>query len=242
MIKRLFCLLLTVIVFSSAFSLVVSAETHTLSDNIEITLPDDFILLTDNNLRANEEIITSLGHSLTSLRNYMDENHVLFIAMDSQNKNQAQLSAFKTEFSKDIGDLGGLKADELEKIGKQMLGGNFEIISINGWVYFKTKVDGLAGYATVQYITFKNGMLYTLNYYGSDSSVANSIASGLALPQKSSGTSAQTILLSILLWVALVAALVTMVLLILSFVSDFQKNKEDNDVREYIRIKRHRRF
>lgn len=242
MIKRLFCLLLTVIVFSSAFTLIASAETYTLSDDIKITLPDDFIILTDNNLKANEEIITSLGHSLTSLRNYMDENHVLFIAMDSQNENQAQLAAFKTEFSKDIGDLDGLKAYELEKIGNQMLGGNFEIIAINGWIYFETKVDGLAGYATVQYITFKNGMLYTLNYYGSDRAVANAIASGLDLPQKSSGASARSILLSILLWVALVAALVTMVLLIISFVSDFRKNKEDNDVREYIRIKRHRRF
>lgn len=236
--KRWIAIICIFTLFSLIFSFAASAETHTVAGGVQITLPEDYTLLTDETLKANEEIITELGHSLSSLRRYMEENRILFIAVDTQNQNQVQLGAFETDFSKDIGDLSGLKAEDLETIGSRIINGSFEIISVNNWVYYKTKVDGLVGYATVQYVTLKNGMLYTLNYYGSDSTVANEIISGLTLPAaKASGSS--TLFISILLWVALVAALIIMVLLLFSLISDLRRSREDNDVREYIRIKRH---
>lgn len=240
MLKRIFSLVLIITVLACVGSISVNAQTYSLSGNIEIALPDNFTILTSDNLKTNEEVIKDLGHSISSIHKYMDEKHILFIALDEENENQVQLGAFQTEFSKDVQDLGGLNAEELQRVGNQMLGGNFEIISINGWIYFKTKLDGLAGYGTIQYITFKNGMLYTLSYYGSDGELANTIAAGLKLPEKKTKLSTKTILISVLLWVALVAALVTMVLLSLSLISELRKSREDNDVREYIRIKRRR--
>lgn len=240
--KRLFCALLCTVIFTVSFSLFASAETHSLTGGIKITLPEDYIVLTDKSLKTNEETIAELGHSISSLRTYMDENHILFIAVDAQNKNQVQLGAVQTDFSKDIVDLSGLKAKDLNRIGQQMLNHNFEIISIHDWVYFKSKVEGLTGYATAQYTTIKNGMLYTLNYYGSNGAAANQIASGLEIPATAKNTRTKSLLISVLLWVALAAALITMIFLVASFISDFRQNHEENDVREYIRIKRRRRF
>ncbi len=240
MLRRIFSLVIVVVTLAIMGSFGANAQTYSLSGDIEIALPDDFTLLTSDNLKTNEATLEELGHSISSLHKYMDEKHIIFIALDEGNENQVQLGAFQTEFSKDVQDLGGLKAEELQRVGNQMLGGNFEIISINGWIYFKTKLDGLAGYGTIQYITFKNGMLYTLSYYGSDGEMANTIAAGLTLPEKKSQLNTKTVLISILLWVALVIALVTMVLLSLSLISELRKSREDNDVREYIRIKRRR--
>ena len=242
MLRRLLSLIMAFVVLAAMGAVCAFAQNYTLSDDTKITLPDGFTLLTEDRLKQNEEVITDLGHSVSSLRSYMNDNNVLFIAVDDQNKNQAQLAAYETDFSRDVKDLAGLKAEELEQIGNQMLGRGFEIISINDWVYFKTSLDGLVGYATLQYITFKNGKLYTLSYYGSDSSLANKIAAGLVLPKQKSGTKVKTVILSVLLWVVLVIALVTMVLLALSLFADFRKSREDNDVREYIRIKRRRKL
>ncbi|MBQ7288678.1 MAG: hypothetical protein IJW78_03005 [Clostridia bacterium] len=240
--KRLLCLLLISAILTLSFSPAVFAETHSLAGGISIALPEDYTLLTDNNLNKNKETIAELGHSVTSLRNYMEENHILFIATDKENENQVQMGAVQTDFSKDIGDLSGLKADDLETIGNQLISSGFEIISVHDWIYYKTKVDGLVGYATVQYITLKNDTLYTLNYYGSDATVANEIISGLTIPDEKSTSDSKSIFLSVLLWLALVAAVVTIVVLIISLFLDLRKKREDNDVREYIRIKRRWKF
>lgn len=237
--KRWLAFLLLSVIFVVSSPAAASAETYTVADDIQITLPEGYTLLTEDNLKEQEDSIAALGHSVTSLRSYMEESHIVFIAVDTQNQNQVQLGAFETDFSKDIGDLSGLKADELETIGSHLINGSFEIISINDWVYFKTTVDGLVGYATVQYVTLKNGTLYTLNYYGSDSAVANEIASGLVLPQTKTGSDTKSVIISVVLWVVLVVALAAIVLLLISLFSDLRKKQEDNDVREYIRIKRH---
>lgn len=237
--KRWLAFLLLSIIFVFSSTAAASAETYTVADGISVTLPKGYTLLTEDNLKEQEDSIAALGHSVTSLRSYMEENHIVFIAVDTQNQNQVQLGAFQTDFSKDIGDLSGLKADELKTIGSHLINGSFEIISINDWVYFKTTVDGLVGYATVQYVTLKNGTLYTLNYYGSDSTVANEIASGLMLPQTKTGRDTKSVIISVVLWIVLVAALAAIVLLLISLFSDLRKKQEDNDVREYIRIKRH---
>lgn len=237
--KRWLALLLVSALLSFTFSIAASAETYSVSGGISITLPEGYTLLTEDNLKENEKMITGLGHSAQSLRDYMEENHIVFIAVDTQNQNQVQLSAFQTSFSKDIGDLTGLKAEELKTIGSHLINGSFEMISINDWVYFKTKVDGLVGYATVQYVTLKNGTMYTLNYYGSDSAMANAVASGLQLPAAKAGAGTKSLVISIVLWIALVAALTATVILLISLFSDLRNKQEDNDVREYIRIKRH---
>lgn len=219
----------------------VTAESYTLSDGIGIALPDGYTLLTPTNLNNHGETVASLDYTAQKLKKHMTDSGILFIAVDKDNKNQFQLKALKTDFSKNTVDLKNLGDSELKTIGEKLMSGNFETVSINGTVYYRAVTDGLSSYATVQYVTVKNGLVYTLSYYGASAPVAVSAAETLKIPDVTPHSD-KTVLLTVFLWIALVAVLVTAVLLTLSLISDIRQSHEENDVREFIRIKRGRRF
>lgn len=217
-----------------------AAEFSEAKNGIYFSVPEGYTLVTPDTVKQNSQTVELLGHSADSLKAYMAENDVVLLAVRPQNTAQLQLRVYEIEFSKDLVTLAGLGDTELQAIG-QKLADEFTVQTVGGVPYFRTVQNG-TGYGTVQYITIKNGQVYRLVYYGTSLAEAEAAIAGLGLSDVQSRFSlsdGMMIFLTVVISLVILLALVAVVLLGISFYKDL-KNRygENNDVREYIRIKR----
>jgi len=239
-VKNIILSIFVLAILFSLFTLTVQAETYTFKDeNLQIDFSDEYTVLTPSNLNKNSDLIESIGHSVISLKTKMNNDGIVLMAVAEENHQQIQLKSATTTFTSQIVSLSSLSSTQLDTVAKQIVGNDYEVLYKNDTVFLKISTT-TSEYSSSQYITVENGKLYTLVYYGADPSRLDAILNSMIITKNSSFSflDGTTILQIVLISVAVVAVIVAIVLIVISFVKDFKKRNDENDVRDYIKIKR----
>lgn len=245
-------------VLALLFSFSVSAAPVQIKEQkITVDIPEGYVILTPDTLKKQTDFIEHLGHSTESFKTYMKNAGMLLYAATEDNTRQIQVKSWQTDFSKEIGDLSSLDSEALEQAAAALITErpgeillSKQQIRLGNSTYFEmtARVAGKqSDFCYVQYVTIQNGSLYALVYYNIGSeltaaqmSEARGLLSGFSVEKRSEGAlSGSNVLLQIVIISAVIlAASVLAVLMLLSFIKDLRSRKSDNDVSEYIRIKR----
>ena len=242
MAKRILVFFITAVLLCLFSVALVSAESIS-KNGATLDFPDGFTVLYKENLSKNTEVVKLLGHSVQSLKKEMDQSGIVAIAVDEGNTEQFVYKCVISEFSEQTESFNSFNDEALAKINTEMFGGNAKIQRINEIVYFYTKsFTESAEFYTYQYVTVQNGRLYSFIYYGNDATRISTLIETAKLEIEGEDKSYTQIGPIILMSVVMVAAIVAMVLIAISVIRDITNDKraEENDVAEYIRIKRRR--
>lgn len=207
--------------------------------NITANSPPDYSVITKDNIKKMTETVERLGYSVESLKNHMNKNNILLIAVNNENTTQFQLKFSKTDFSNNVETLSGLEQSTLDEIGQKLFLSHYDIKTINKTVYYVYKSENTE-YDSIQYITIANGKIYTLVCYVADDNEAYSFASGLKIKSKKAITlfSGASILQMVLFIIIFVIALAGVVFIIYTLVRDYYNKKKQNEFTQVIKIKR----
>ncbi len=224
------------------FSITAFAATPTDVD-ISLNLGEEFFIITEDSVSKNEEIVENLGYTKSSFKALFTKGTLVAFILHADTKSQIQIRAEETQFSKKMEDLSLLEGENLWAVATELSSKAQSIVNVGdtAFVYSVSQITDDAGsYSVSQYITIKNGRLYTFNFY-SNSADADFEQQVLTAAQiktiKKKATLTETVVL-ILMSVLILGFVVAMGFLIFSIVSQIRRNREDNDVREFVRIKR----
>lgn len=206
---------------------------------IELALPDEYIVITRDNITNNSETVKAIGHSNESIENYMNKNDVYAIGVARGNTCQVQLKCIKTEFSSEVDSLSNLEQQNILDIGQKLFKNEFKIIRQNETVFY---VNNFAAenHSGVDYVTIRNGALCTIVFYGCDSQQQQQVIEGITFKERSkvSAASSSTVFEIIIISLLLLAVAIAVLFIIISFISDWRKKRDENIVSKYIKIKR----
>ena len=136
-----------------------------------------------------------------------------------------------------------MSEENLLSVAKELSSGAKGVVNImdTAFVHSVSQITDDAGsYSVSQYITIKNGRLYTFNFYSnspSESFEQQVLAAAQIKTIKKKATVTETVML-VLMSVLILGFATAMGFLIFSIISQIRKKREDNDVREFVRIKR----
>lgn len=203
-----------------------------LDERLTVTLPAGYTALTADNLSENGELVSRLGYSVASFRDYMEDNGVLLVAL-GEGGAELRLSSVETEFSRDTTDLRGLDGDALRDVAGRLTGGEGETVSVGGWTYFRDTAPG-DGYFCAQYITLCGGRLYTLGCYADTASLAESAAEAAVagLTFEVSEPRRAPVALTVILWVLLGVAVAVAALVAVNLVRGMRRRKRSGETQE----------
>ena len=219
---------------------------------ISLDMPDDYLIITPDTAKDNAEAAKVLGFTEKTLKTHMQDNGMLFLALTGNNTKQIQLRELlcsEDSFAAKIGDLSLLDNEDIRNSAAILLENanlegstKYQVVANSGGLKAIKITSSGDTFMSEQYITVRNGKIYSL--VGFDAPGANTeyladIFETLRIDKQRSGFTvakgAQVV--TTIIVVALVAvAIIVIVRLIASFVTDF-KNR-DNDVREFVKIKR----
>ena len=254
MIRRLLCFLVAAITMIRVFSLTASAKSVSNSEwDVEIDLPDEYIVLTTQTLSKNTEFIESIGHSKESLKKAMNSGNIIFYAANEKNTKQFHVKCWKTDFSERIGNLHSLSGESreatLDSIKKILFSNSFTY-GESLFLKLAVSVKGDNPFCYIQYITVLAGNFYSLVYYNAHSYLtvaeqkeADSVLSALKINAKDegSGISVQEIVYFALVGLVLIGAVFIIFVILRSFLIDYKISKTELDIiPDRIKIKRNR--
>ena len=224
--------------------------------NINFSLPDDFIVLTEDNIKVNENAIKSLGFTQSTFKNYIDTNNIVLFASLADKSCQITVNVIKTDFTKKTENLEYLDDEYIVRLLPKLVSeevASSEINVINGSKFIRIQKSGLdnAGeFSSLQYITVKNQRLYTVTISFSQSIFSNdnmdyaeSIMRNFTIhPEKKSITiqNVQNITVYIVLILIIIFLGGVCIYFIYTIVNDIISNRNTSDVAPYVKIKRRR--
>ena len=239
--------------FAWLLCMTASAKTLTLSEgNISVTVPGEFIAVTQDNVSDYADAATSLGFTVKSLKSHMKDNGILVLLLTGNNTCQVQLrvsEGSEDSFAEKIGDFSMLtdqalaqSASELVKAMTDTTVDECSIVENSNSIKAIELITATKESSVWQYITVRNGDIYSLVCYDSpdsDGIAVRKMFDSLNIKQETFGFTvgdgAQIVTAAIIL--PLIGGAVFLIIrLIMSFVHDF-RNRE-NDVSDYIKIKR----
>lgn len=224
------------------------------SHNLSLSLDEEYYMLTKENASKNKDIIEEFGYTVTSFKTYMEQNNILIMGIDTKEKIQLTLKAWETAFSKDIVELSVLNETAISDIAKKLVtinGSSWRTVKINNMQMIEVRFAGSdekGSFYSVQYITIRNGKIYSLglNFSGEESDEKTSLAwdtvKGLWIKDVATASpwSASTIFEFVIIWIIILAAAIAVVLIIISFVKDRIKHNADMEKGNYTISRRKR--
>ncbi len=238
-------LLITVVAFPA------SAATLK-GDGISLEVPDEYLIITPDNVSENVKAAKVLGFTEKTLKTYMQDNGMIFLGLVGNNTRQVQLRA-KTggedSFAAKIGDLSLLDNENIRESAAVIMDqldlsatDRYEVVANTGGLKaIKITAESEDG-TSVQYVTIRNGVIYSLVGFdaaGSSMDYLADIFESLEIKKEKGGftlAEGTQIVTTVIVVLLMLAAVVVIIRLLISFVRDF-RNRE-NDVSEYIKIKR----
>ena len=229
-----------------------AAAAKVAGDGVSIEISDEFLVITPQNVAKNAAAAKVLGFTEKTLKTHMTENGMLLLALTGNNTRQIQLReqvAPSDSYAAKIGDLSLLDNENIRESAKALL----EQMSLPGQadVQVVSNSNGLKAIRlsavsdnvlSVQYITVRNGRIYSLVGYDAadaDTDYLADIFETLNIEKKGGKFSlagATGVVTTIIVSLLILVAVIVIIRLIISFVVDFRNR--DNDVREFVRIKR----
>lgn len=238
--KRPIAALLAAAVAVLLLTVSVSAESYSVN-GVRFSLPEEFVLLTENNLSSHGDEVKALGHTAASLKNTMREKGIFAVAVTESNSEQFLFRVSESEFTAQVGSFANLDESAAEAVNRELFAGKATRKTVNGDLYFVTvtHTEG-AGFKTYQYATVKNGLLYSFSYYGTAEGRMTELMSGLRVIEDSEAKSAGEIASLVGVILIMVIALVAMFFIGASVVRDIREG-EAGDSGETLVIKRRRK-
>ena len=236
------------------FTVFAASKAENSQHELTLTLPEEYVLLSSETAEENEELLESLGYSESAFKNYLKQvnnTHILFLGVNPDNMAQVMVKASSTEFSKKVVDFSLLTAEALQKTAKdlvQVKDASYKMAEVNGIKLIEvrsTDKDSGGEFCSIQYLTVRNGVLYTVGYTFNgavnDAKVNTAWGSVQTLNIKDTTSSSAfdlgTIMLIFLLSAVIIAGAVVVGLIVYTLVRDF-KNKKANPGDETIYIRR----
>ena len=227
------------------------------TDEVTVTYPEGYTVITPETVDSNEEYIERLGFGANSFRKYLQGKYIVSFAGNENNSRQFRLVVRETEFTKQLLSIAGATDEELKVIGRELLPQGFDYIyRIGGNVYYEIDevVEGEQGnYCTVQFITVKNGKYYALIYNGSkgkltdeERELAEATLKTLKIPDEggvlsaASSVGTKRVVYLILVSLVIIAGLGCIVLNAYVLIRDIRNRKNRDDYSDIV-IKRRRK-
>lgn len=121
------------------------------------------------------EVAEILGMSTEELNGYCTENGIIYTAVNKKNTKQIRISAVKSKFSENVGNISLLDDGNILSIAPDITGldkSQCEIVKNGGQKFIRTEEslsDGGGEYVLTRYITVADEQVYTLAFYTSKS-------------------------------------------------------------------------
>ena len=239
--------------FAAILCFQASAATLSLKNgNVALTLPDEYIAVTQDNTSSHKNEAQLLGFTDKTLKKHMRDNGILLLALTGNNTRQIQLRCVdgpQDGFAAKVGDLSLLDDDAITESAGQLaaqLAGveadDCTVVANADGIKAIRIVSSTEETAVYQYVTVRNGEIYSLVGYdglNSDGAYLAGVFETLTIKKLSPGFSIAdgSQLVTTIIIIGLIAvALFIIIRLVISFVYDF-RNRE-NDVSDYVKIKR----
>lgn len=236
----LFFTVLVLILVLPFSALAEETEVSVKEHNLSLTLPSGFTLLDSSNAEENENLVKNFGYTVSSFKGYLEQNSIILFAAAEDNT-QLSIKCWETDFSKEVTDLSLLDEDALKSVAKQIIiipGASYKSATVGGMKLFEVKKadnDSGGDFYSVQYVTIRNGKIYSVNiaFPGKESeeskAAAWEIAKSLKIADKTTTSpwDVTSVFEMVLIWVIIIAAAVTVVIILVSFVVDCKKRKAE---------------
>ncbi len=232
-----------------------SASAEKIADyNIDFSLPNEFIVLTEKNAGKNIDTLKSMGFTESSFKSYINNNNIVLFASLPNKSCQIAVNVVSTDFSKETEDFDYLDNEHIERLLPELISGEASLKKIdvlNGSKFVITENfgnDKAGEFYYLQYVTVKNQNLYTVTL-SFDESIPEGAAYAGSLMQTFTVSKAkekitlngvQNIATYVILVVVIVALAVVIVYIIYTVISDIVRNRNTSDVAPYVKIKRRR--
>ena len=162
MLKKIIC--------AAASLLLLSVTVSALSGNAEISVGKEFYTNGDNAEKAAEIV----GLDKDRLESYLEDNGIVYFAVDSDNTKQIRISVGESEFSGSVINLSNLSDDKITALMSDITGSREirgDIVEKDGQKFVKTQIstsDSGGKYTVIQYITVAAKKNYVLSFYTSE--------------------------------------------------------------------------
>ena len=162
MLKKIIC--------AAASLLLLSVTVSALSGNAEISVGKEFYTNGDNAEKAAEIV----GLDKDRLESYLEDNGIVYFAVDSDNTKQIRISVDVSDFSESVINLSNLSDDKITALMSDITGSREirgDIVEKDGQKFVKTQIstsDSGGKYTVIQYITVAAKKNYVLSFYTSE--------------------------------------------------------------------------
>lgn len=118
-----------------------------------------------------DDVAEILGMSTEELNNYCSENGIIYTAVNEKNTKQIRISAVKSKFSENVGNISLLEDSSILSLAPEMTGldkSQCEIAENGGQKFIRTEEtlsDSGGEYTLIRYITVADEQIYTLAFY-----------------------------------------------------------------------------
>lgn len=237
---KIICL---VLVLLSVFSVTCLAATPS-EHNMELSFDDGYVVITQANISEYTEIIEKMGYSKKSFQSLFVDGSLVAFILHSESKSQIQIKVIKTQFSQETKSLSYIKEEKIAQVAEK-ISPDYSRLLLLGDTYFictdKNINDESGKYSASQFSTVENGKLYTITIFNNNPTYEFnvSVLKKINIKAQVKRSGVNDTLYDIFFLVSIIAVLGLIIYLIISTISSFRE-KEDNDVREFVRIKRRR--
>lgn len=131
----------------------------------EITPTEEFLIYSSDP----DKVAKTLGIDEAKLAEQIKSQKILFLAVNSENTKQIQLTYDETEFSDTVGNLSNLSETSIKSLlpditGLDNIKGNIVLKDNQKFVKINL-MDSKSGYILTQYFTVSENKLYSLSFY-----------------------------------------------------------------------------
>ncbi len=244
-----------VIVFGAIAAIFLSQK----KDEISITFPENYVVISEDTVSDNVEFIENLGYSNDSFIAFLHEGNVCYFAADESNSMQFTLSAYSTDLSEEIGNLSEFSETSFATLAQKLGLKGYTGVTVKNkekesfYELFHPSSER-EEYVSLQYVTIKNGKYYVLNYYGSQKELGDEeyktvrnvldslqIEDNKGLISSIKEGDALAYFYAILAFLVSVLGVVVIVLLSISIIKDIKKARTQGDSDSF-KIKRTRKY
>ncbi len=237
--KRYICAFFALLLLLSVSVSAVTIEEYAL------TLPqiEGYAVLTADSIGENGEMLEKLGHSQTSMKQYMSDNSLILFAMNTDNTRQIQVFCKETEFSLRVGDMSHLSDDDalslVNRFVKVKTVSDLSLVIAGDTKYYEivsSGTDSGGAFKNIQYVTVRGGKLYTFSFYESGagdgfSEYVSDIMDAVQISGERGQTldGAENITEIIIIFILILLALAVVVFTVYSLVRDLYRRNENGE-------------
>ncbi len=197
----------------------------------QITPDSSFLIYSANP----KDVAVALKTDEDSLKEKVKKQNIMFLAVNSDNTKQIQLTVNETQFANTVGNLSNLSDSSIKSLlpditGIENIKGNIVIKDGQKYVKINLKTDD-DGYILTQYFTVENKKLFTLSFYTDQDTDTDYIET--AFPTDTASDDSITIgktpkIFKIAVIIGIMLFSIIFILLLISLIKDLRDKKVSN--------------